>query len=60
MSEISVKTHKLQRLAKKMAVRTNCTADPYGLAVELNFSYATNQLCTDELIHTAQLNSRDP
>jgi hypothetical protein len=41
-----------------MAVRTDCTADPYDLAAELNFSYAANQFRTDELIHTAQLNFR--
>jgi hypothetical protein len=39
-----------------MAVHTDCTANLYALAAKLNFSYTTNQLCTDELIHTAQLN----
>jgi hypothetical protein len=39
-----------------MAVRTNCTADPYGLTAELNFPYAANQFRTDELICTAQSN----
>jgi hypothetical protein len=39
-----------------MAVRTDCTADPYGLAAKLNFPYAANQFRTDELIRTTQLN----
>jgi hypothetical protein len=56
LREISVKTQKLQRLAKKKVVRTNCMADPYGLATKSNFPYATNQFRTDELICTTQLN----
>ena len=56
LREISVKTQKLQRLAKKMAIRTDCTADLYGLAAKLNFPYVANQFRTDELICTTQLN----
>jgi hypothetical protein len=41
-----------------MVVRMDCTVDPYGLAAELNFSYAANQFRMDELIHTTQLNFR--
>jgi hypothetical protein len=46
----------LQRLAKKVAVRTDCTIDLYGLAAKLNFPYVANQFRTDELIRTTQLN----